>query len=105
MIFDLDGTICNRPPGTKYSNAIPNKKVISKMNMIAKDFTIVIFTSRGIKKKESIMIDEVITPTNEWLKNHDVPYDEIIFKKPYTSDGYYIDDKSLTVSSFLKLDL
>ena len=38
---------------------------------------------------------------DEWLKNNDVPYDEIYFNKPWGfGELNYIDDKFLSIEKF-----
>ena len=40
----------------------------------------------------------------EWLKKHDVPYDEIIMGKPWCGfDGFYVDDKAIRPNEFAEL--
>ena len=37
----------------------------------------------------------------EWLKNNNIPYDEIYFNKPWGfGDLHYIDDKFLSIEDF-----
>ena len=39
----------------------------------------------------------------DWLRKHDVPFDEVYVGKPWCGfDGFYIDDKSIRPSEFLK---
>ena len=41
----------------------------------------------------------------EWLDKHNVPYDEIIVGKPWCgTDGFYIDDRAIRPSEFLRYD-
>jgi capsule biosynthesis phosphatase len=38
-----------------------------------------------------------------WLQEHDVPYDEIHVGKPWCGhEGYYVDDRAIRPSEFLK---
>ncbi|MCA1956094.1 capsular biosynthesis protein, partial [Zymomonas sp.] len=42
----------------------------------------------------------------DWLKKHDVPYDEIYVGKPWCgNDGFYIDDRAIRPSEFLNFSL
>jgi len=45
------------------------------------------------------IIADVGDITINWLKEHDVPYDEIIWGKPYSST-WYVDDKSMNLEEF-----
>lgn len=39
----------------------------------------------------------------DWLKKNDVPFDEVYIGKPWCGfDGFYIDDKSIRPSEFVK---
>ena len=105
LIFDMDGTICNRNSGVSYKQAVPNKEMIIKINeLYEQDFKILIHTSRGVDKEISTLNENVMEPTEKWLKTNNVLYHEIIFRKPYAKNGYYIDNNSLTVDAFLKMN-
>lgn len=98
IVFDLDDTIC-RTRNRDYANAEPLYGVIEKIRA-AKSMGnyIIIHTARGMlscngnvekaEKKNRKIIED-------WLANNNVPYDEIIFGKPYAD--LYIDDKALNV--------
>jgi capsule biosynthesis phosphatase len=40
----------------------------------------------------------------DWLKRHEVPFDEIHVGKPWCGfDGFYVDDKAIRPTEFLSL--
>ena len=40
----------------------------------------------------------------DWLKKHDVPYDEIYTAKPWCGEhGFYIDDRAIRPEEFVRL--
>ncbi len=40
----------------------------------------------------------------EWLKKHDVPYDEVHIGKPWQGrGGFYVDDKAVRPEEFVKM--
>ena len=42
----------------------------------------------------------------DWLKRHDIPYDEIHVGKPWCgSDGFYVDDRAIRPDEFVRLSL
>ena len=42
----------------------------------------------------------------KWLEKWEIPYDEIIYGKPWPGHkGFYIDDRSIRPDEFLKYDL
>lgn len=108
-VFDLDHTICipDESYGSsveKYSNARPIHKVIEKIRKLHEygDY-ITIHTARRMKTYENdieLVREAVKAITEEWLETHNVPYDKLIFGKPYAT-YYYVDDKALNVKDFL----
>lgn len=98
IVFDLDDTIC-RTRNRDYANSEPLNGVIDKIRT-AKSMGnyIIIHTARGMlscggdvekaEKKNRKIIEQ-------WLLKNNVPYDEIIFGKPYAD--LYVDDKALNV--------
>ena len=113
IVIDLDHTICIPNldmPDTyhRYAKAKPVKEIIDKMKDLKYNgFKIVIATSRRMVTNSvdiNKIIEDVGQVTTDWLKEHDVPYDELIWGKPYSST-YYVDDKAMTPSSFLEWDI
>lgn len=108
LVIDLDNTIC-RNPHKDYSKAEPVFEVIEKMREYKKiGFQIVINTSRNVRTYEGNVgkITAFTLPIIvDWLKLHEVPYDEIYVGKPWCGyDGFYVDDKAIRPSEFLALD-
>ncbi|MBF7049118.1 HAD hydrolase family protein [Campylobacter volucris] len=106
IIIDLDGTLTidNK---ADYKNKPINEKVLQQLIKYKKmGFKIVLFTSRNmrtykgdIKKIQTYTLPVVI----DWLKKHDVPYDDIIIGKPWCGfDGFYVDDKAIRPSEFVE---
>lgn len=106
IIIDLDGTLtidskCN------YKDKPINVKVLKQIKYYKNlGFRIVIFTSRNMRtyegdiKKMQIYTLPIII---DWLKKHDVPYDDIIIGKPWCGfDGFYVDDKAIRPSEFVE---
>lgn len=106
LIFDLDNTICFAEKGD-YENAKPNNVLIKKIKDYKKNgFEIIISTSRNMRTYEKnigLINVKTLPVIIEWLKNNNVPYDEIHVGKPWCGfDGFYIDDKSIRPSEFIK---
>ncbi len=107
IIVDLDGTICHSKDGD-YINAIPILAMIEKLNEYKnQDFEIVISTSRNMRTHQG-NIGKITANTLpiiiDWLKRHQVPYDEIYIGKPWCgTEGFYIDDRAIRPSEFLKM--
>lgn len=113
IVFDLDDTICfpnheHKTTELKYGKAKPNLPVITAMHSLKqKGFHITISTARRMLTHNGNIqeiVNDVGDITVNWLKDHNVPYDELIFGKPY-STSYYVDDKAMSVERFLQTDL
>lgn len=108
LIVDLDGTLTLDVPGCEYVDKPANGDVIAKLQEYhAAGFEIVIHTSRNMQTyKGSVGKINVHTlpVLTDWLRRHDVPHDEIIVGKPWCGNqGFYIDDKSIRPSEFVKM--
>jgi len=101
-VFDLDGTICTQESMGTYQNALPFYKVIEKMQVLKiLGDRIVIFTARGMRTFDGDVkaVEENMRPlTEKWLKDNDVPYDELILGKPL--GDVYVDDKGMNAKDF-----
>lgn len=102
IVMDVDDVISTHK-NRDYENAIPNLKVIDKMQALASQgIDFVLFTARGqvscggdIKK-----IEETKGPVlRAWLKKYNVPYSELRFGKPI--GDVYVDDAAMTPDEFL----
>lgn len=109
IVMDLDDTICipihgRKDSYEKYGMASPNDEIINSLK-IARDkgYRIVIHTARRMVTHDgdiNKIIDDVGKITTDWLEKHEVPYDEIIWGKPY--GVYYVDDKAMLPQEFVK---
>ena len=107
IVFDLDGVICEiKKPSESYSDVIPKKDVIVKMRDLKSDgHYLIIHTGRHMRTCNgdvSKVIEKIGKITKDWLKKWNVPYDELIFGKPYAD--IYIDDLGVEFSTKDKLD-
>jgi len=108
LVVDLDDTICvadktEADPIVKYSNALPIKPIINKLKQYHSDgWYITIHTARHMvtcNNDADIAYGRLGPVTVEWLDKHKVPYDQVVFGKPYGK--FYIDDKALSLKDFL----
>ena len=84
-LVDIDGILCKNGSHLEYSQAVPLKDNIRKINNLYEaGHKIIIYTSR-------LSIDAKVTKA--WLDKNGVKYHEAIFDKP-TAD-FYIDDKAI----------
>lgn len=107
IIIDLDGTL-TIDAETEYPEKPLNEEVFSACRRYKEmGFEIVISTSRNMRTYEGNVgkinvntLPDII----DWLKKHDVPFDEIHVGKPWCGfDGFYVDDKSIRPSEFASL--
>lgn len=109
LVIDLDNTITSGDGDRSYENQIPNHEVIQRIrDYKSKGFEIVIYSSRNMRtyggsvgKINANTLPVII----EWLKRHDVDYDEIWVGKPWCgTEGFYVDDRAVRPSEFVELD-
>lgn len=84
LVVDIDGVLTNETKGHDYKKRTPNLIVIKLINLLSKDYKIILHTARYLE-------DEKIT--KEWLEKYNVKYDDLILGKP--DCNYLIDDKAL----------
>ena len=107
LVIDLDGTLTIEPT-RDYRQARPNKDLIRVLNSYkARGYYIVIFTARNMRTFDG-EIGKINVHTLpiiiDWLKENDVPYDEVIVGKPWCGkDGFYIDDRALRPNEFIEM--
>lgn len=108
LIVDIDGTLCDlKTTDQSYSEVAPKQQVIDQLRRYQEaGFHIVLFTSRQMRTYQGNLgkINKYTAPvTADWLAKYDVPYDEIMFGKPWAGHGgYYIDDRAFRPSEFLQ---
>ena len=107
FIFDIDGTLCPiKKKDERYEDLVPYKNMVDKLRYYkANGAKIVLFTSRNMnsyngnigiinKKTAKILLD--------WLDKWEIPYDEIIYGKPWPGHkGFYVDDRTIRPDEFL----
>jgi len=114
LIIDLDETITLPAPDGHaqlgYEHAVPNLAMIARLREYqGRGFEIVISTSRSVRtfggnigKINAYTLPVIVA----WLEKHDVPFDEIHVGKPWCGlEGFYVDDKSIRPSEFLRHSL
>ncbi|WP_128894611.1 HAD hydrolase family protein [Longirhabdus pacifica] len=103
LVIDLDGTICElKQPGQTYAEVRPRKGAVEALKQLSQDgHHLIIYTARHMRTCEGNVgkvVAKVGTITLEWLAAHEVPYDEIVFGKPY--GDVYIDDLAVTCDTW-----
>lgn len=103
ICIDLDGVICSlKKQDETYADVSPILGAIEKIRELRQaGHYIIIYTARHMKTCNaniSLVIAKIGQVTLEWLSNHNVEYDEILFGKPWAD--IYIDDNALRFSSW-----
>lgn len=108
FVFDIDGTLCPiKQKGEKYEDLIPFGDMVEKLKEYKQGGArIVLFTSRNMNSYNG-NIGEINAHTAKilltWLDKWEIPYDEIIYGKPWPGHrGFYVDDRTVRPSEFLK---
>lgn len=97
ICIDLDGVICElKKEGEKYEDLKPIEGAVETIRKLKDEgHYIIIYTARHMKTCNG-NIYEVIAKigkiTLKWLEKHQIPYDEIVFGKPWAD--IYIDDNA-----------
>lgn len=98
ICFDLDNTIAQvKRPDQSYADVLPLQGAAKKLKSLKKSgHYIIIHTARHMvtcKGDVNLVIERIGSITRSWLNHHDIPFDELIFGKPYAD--LYVDDKAL----------
>ena len=107
-VFDIDGTLCPiKKKDEKYEDLIPYKEMVDRIREYKEQGAkIILYTSRNMNTyKGNIGLINANTAkiVLEWLEKWDIPYDEIIYGKPWPGhNGYYVDDRTVRPDEFLK---
>jgi capsule biosynthesis phosphatase len=108
LVVDLDGTITVDNPNVSYIDRIPNSELVTRLREYKElGFEIVVYSARNMKTYDNSVgkINAHTLPLIvDWLKRHEVPFDEIHVGKPWCGDeGFYIDDRAIRPSEFTAL--
>lgn len=105
--MDLDDTLTVTDASKSYSEKEPNREVIKRLREYKEmGFNIIIQTARNVRTYQGNIgkINANTLPVIvDWLRKHDVPFDEIYVGKPWCgNEGFYVDDKAIRPDEFLK---
>ena len=109
FVFDVDGTICPvKKSDEKYEDLIPYPEIVKKIQDMKKEGArIIICSSRNMRTYDNNigLINANTAPVMiDWLKKWEIPFDEIIFGKPWAGKkGFYVDDRTVRPREFAEL--
>jgi len=107
LVFDLDDTlsfadISIEDSRTRYGSTVPNSPIVEKLRECHKNgWYITILTARHMRSALNdvdICFNKLGQITVDWLDRNDIPFDQLMFGKPYGM--WYIDDKAMTLEGF-----
>lgn len=107
LVFDIDGTLCPiKNKDEEYKDLIPDSKMVERLRYYKKNGAkITLFSSRNMntyKGNLGLINANTAIVLTEWLKKWDIPYDEIMYGKPWPGHrGLYIDDRTVRPNEFL----
>ena len=106
IVFDIDATL-GRCENHEYHSATVIEPIANKLRKLhAEGYQIVLYSARGSTSRNGDMkrIETEVRPEVElWLRNNNIPYDELRFGKPL--GAIYIDDKSCDLATFLSEEI
>lgn len=111
FILDVDGTLCPiKKKDEKYEDLVPYENILEKLRYYKeRGAKIVLFTSRNMNSYNGnigLINKNTARILQEWLDKWDIPYDEIIYGKPWPGKkGFYIDDRTVRPDEFLTEDV
>lgn len=109
IVIDLDGTLTLPGSGEDYASLQPNPAVVAQLRRYAGlGYRIAVMTSRTMRSFENSIgrINAHTLPIAiDWLKRHEIPFDEIHVGKPWCGlDGFYVDDRAIRPSEFVAME-
>lgn len=106
--FDIDGTLCPiKKKEEEYIDLVPYGEMIDKLREYKEGGAkIVLFTSRNMNSyggNIGLINANTAKILLKWLEKWEIPYDEIIYGKPWPGHkGFYVDDRTVRPDEFLK---
>lgn len=108
FVMDIDGTICPiKRKDQEYLDLVPYPEIVEKMRMYKEGGArIVLYTSRNMNSYQGnlgLINANTAKVLLKWLEKWEIPYDEIIYGKPWSGKrGFYVDDRCVRPDEFLK---
>lgn len=111
FIFDIDGTLCPiKKKDEKYEDLVPYAHMVERLRYYKQNGAkIVLFTSRNMNSYNGnigLINKNTASVLMKWLDKWSIPYDEIIYGKPWPGHkGFYVDDRTIRPDEFLNCTL
>lgn len=111
FVFDIDGTLCPiKKKEERYEDLIPYHNMVERLRYYKDNGAkIVLFTSRNMNSyggNLGLINKHTARILLDWLDKWDIPYDEIIYGKPWPGHkGFYVDDRTVRPDEFLNCNV
>lgn len=111
LVIDIDGTLCPiKKKEERYIDLIPYKNMVDKLiEYHNAGVKIILFSSRNMNSYNGnlgLINKNTAIVLHEWLEKWNIPYDEILFGKPWPGyHGFYVDDRSVRPDEFISHSL
>ena len=108
LIVDIDGTLCPiKKKEQEYIDLVPYSSMVNKLKEFHNQgVKITLFTSRNMNSFNGnlgLINKNTAVILNKWLEKWEIPYDEILYGKPWPGHfGFYVDDRSVRPDELLK---
>ena len=110
LVVDIDGTLCPiKEKEQNYADLKPCAGMVDQLRAYREQGAkIVLSTSRNMNSYDgNLGLINVHTAKVllKWLDDWDIPYDEILYGKPWAGKrGIYVDDRTVRPDEFLRYD-
>ncbi len=107
FVCDIDGTLCPiKKKDERYEDLVPYLDMVGKLRYYQDNGAkIILFTSRNMNSyggNIGLINKNTAKILLAWLEKWDIPYDEIIYGKPWPGKrGFYVDDRTVRPDEFL----
>lgn len=111
LVVDIDGTLCPiKGKDENYAEIPVEPRMLARLRELkAEGWKIILSSSRGMRTydgNQGEILLHVLPTLMDWLKRHEVPFDEIWMAKPWPGhDGFYIDDRTVRPREFVENSL
>ncbi len=110
VVIDLDGTLTIDDTTKSYADRLPHPGVVARLRELsAGGYRIVVHTARNMRShagRIGLINAQTLPLIIDWLRLHDIPFDEVIVGKPWCGpSGFYVDDRAIRPDEFVRLDL
>ena len=107
FVFDIDGTLCPiKKKEERYEDLVPYENMVERLRYYHENGAkIILFTSRNMNSYSGnigVINKHTARILLDWLEKWNIPYDEIIYGKPWPGHkGFYVDDRTVRPDEFL----